>query len=130
MVLDYLQMPVSYEALVKQLRIGYAGAPFTNLRYLEGLGVSVLIAQGNVDTLRSYLNQNLPPIVFVATQELSYWDEATNHAVVVAGIDDQQIDLHDAHFADAPKRVAITEFELAWLEMDEFYAIVQLRKML
>ena len=35
MVLDYLQVPVSYERLVKLLRIGPAGAPFRNLRFLE-----------------------------------------------------------------------------------------------
>jgi ABC-type bacteriocin/lantibiotic exporter with double-glycine peptidase domain len=48
MVLDYLQVPASYEQLVKLLRIGPAGAPFRNLRYLESLvGLSVLIRRGH-----------------------------------------------------------------------------------
>ena len=125
MILDYLQVPVSYETLVKRLRIGYAGAPFRNLRYLEALGVSVSIEQGQIETLRLWLDQKLPPIAFVATQALSYWDQVTQHAVVVVGIDHDSVYLHDPNFADAPKIVPIAEFDLAWLEMDEFYALIQ-----
>jgi ABC-type bacteriocin/lantibiotic exporter with double-glycine peptidase domain len=86
MLLDYLQVSVKYKALIKRLRIGYAGAPFRNLRSFTKFGVSVRIAPGNIETLRSHLKQGLPPIVFIATRELSYWNEATNHAVVVAGM--------------------------------------------
>ncbi len=125
MVLDYLQVSASYEMLVKRLQIGYAGAPFRNLRYLEALGVSVLIEQGQIETLRLCLAKQLPPIVFVATQMLSYWDQATQHAVVVVGIDDNSVYLNDPNFADAPKAVPLAEFDLAWLEMDEFYALIQ-----
>ena len=49
---------------------------------LEAFGVSVQIKQGEIETLRGHLKQGVAPMVFVATQELSYWNEATNHAVV------------------------------------------------
>ncbi len=124
MVLDYLRVPVSYEDLTKCLRIGYAGAPFRNLNYLKSLGVSVLIEQGQIETLFSCFAQNLPAIVFVATQELSYWNETTNHAVVVIGIDEYSIYLCDPNFADVPKVISLAEFYLAWLEMDNFYALI------
>lgn len=87
MVLDYLQVPASYEQLVKLLRIGPAGAPFRNLRYLESIGLSVLIEQGEIETLRSHLRRALPLLAFVDTGQLPYWDEATGHAVVVIGIE-------------------------------------------
>jgi len=125
MLLDYLQIPHHYEALPKILRIGYAGAPFRNLRYLETLGVSVVIEQGQIETLRLFLSRKLPPIVFVATQELWYWDESSNHAIVVAGIDDDYVYINDPAFPDAPKVVTVGEFSLAWLEMDEFFAVLQ-----
>ncbi|MDM8531262.1 cysteine peptidase family C39 domain-containing protein [Anaerolineales bacterium HSG25] len=95
MVLDYLHHPVSYQQLVKQLQIGQAGAPFRNLRHLERLGVTVLIKQGNISDIHNCLEQNIPPIVFVDTSELSYWSEQTNHAIVVAGITDDTIYLYD-----------------------------------
>ena len=126
-LLDYWQQPTEYDTLLKILRIGSAGAPFRNLQYLEALGVSVFIEQGSLATLRTLLAQELPPIVFVSTQELSYWTDAAQHAVVVAGIDDKQVYLNDPAFPDAPQTITIDEFMLAWLEMDEFYALVQLR---
>jgi len=125
MLLDYLQIPNNYEALLKILRIGYAGAPFRNLRYLEKLGASVSIEQGQIDTLRLFLAKQLSPIVFIATQELWYWNEASKHAIVIAGIDDDYVYINDPAFPDAPKVVTVDEFSLAWLEMDEFFAILQ-----
>ena len=125
MLLDYWQRPTDYDTLLKVLQIGYAGAPFRNLHYLEALGASVFIEQGQLETLRSLLARKLPPIIFVSTQDLSYWDEVTQHAVVVAGIDETHVYLHDPAFSDAPKTVTIDEFMLAWLEMDEFYALIQ-----
>ncbi len=125
MALDYLQKPHSYDTLLKIIQVGYAGAPFRNLHYLAKLDVSVSIEQGQITTLRAALAKKLPPIVFVATQELGYWHEATNHAVVIAGLDDDKIYLNDPAFPDAPKVVTIDEFALAWLEMDEFLAVLQ-----
>ena len=125
MLLDYWQQPVVYDDLLNLLQIGPAGAPFRNLRYLETVDVSVLIEQGNLDTLRSLLAQELPPIVFVSTQELSYWTEATQHAVVIAGMDDAQVRLYDPAFSNAPQIISVDEFALSWLEMDDFYALIQ-----
>jgi len=124
MVLDYLQVPISYGRLVKLLRIGPAGAPFRNLRHLESLGLSVLIEQGEVATLRSHLRHGCPPLAFVDTGQLPYWSEATGHAVVVVGIEADLIYLNDPGFAEAPKIIPVAEFELAWLELDQFYATI------
>ena len=126
MVLDYLQVPARYEDLLKRLRIDSAGAPFRNLRLLESLGVRVLVEQGELNTLHTHLERGLPPIAFVATQQLSYWNEATGHAVVVVGFDQNQIYLNDPNFPDAPKVISAAEFELAWIDIDQFYALVQL----
>lgn len=125
MVLAYQEVPASYERLIKRLRIGPAGAPFRNLCYLEKLGVSVLIEQGEVETLLSHLTQDNPPIVFVNTQELSYWSETTGHAVVVVGIEGDLIYLNDPALAEAPQVIPVAEFDLAWLELDQFYAILK-----
>ena len=125
MLLDYWQIPASYDSLVQVLQIGQAGAPFRNLGNLERLGVSVRIEQGQLETLRALIENDQPPIVFVTTQELSYWSEATNHALVVAGLDDDFIYVNDPSLPDAPQIIDLAEFDLAWLEMDEFYALIQ-----
>lgn len=124
MVLRHLYVQAPYETVVKLLRIGPAGAPYRNLQYLRTLGISARIEQGNLNLLRTHLRRNLPPIVFVSTAELSYWDEATHHAVVVTGIQDNQVYLHDPNFAHAPQVVSTLEFGLAWSEMDEVYALL------
>ena len=64
-------------------------------------------------------------MVFVSTQELSYWAEAVQHAVVVAGTDATQIHLYDPAFPEAPRTISVDEFMLAWLEMGDFYALIQ-----
>src|SRR5690349_6037455 len=110
MVLDYLHVPIDYRDLIKRLRIESYGAPFGNLRYLESSRVQVQIQRGDMDGLRKYLERELPPIVFVNTAQLDYWDDSTSHAVVVVGIEDDRIYVNDPAFADAPRAIAIDEF--------------------
>ncbi|MCL4304065.1 MAG: C39 family peptidase [Anaerolineae bacterium] len=125
MVLAYLQVRASYKRLIKLLRIGPAGAPFRNLRYLESLGLSVSIERGEIETLRERVEHGFPPIVFVNTKELPYWRETTGHAMVVVGFDEDLIYLNDPAFADAPQIIPVSEFDLAWLELDQFYVIIE-----
>lgn len=125
MVLDYLDVSYDYDELLDLLRITPFGANFENLHYLESLGVQVLTARGELETLEAHLERGLPPIVFVKTLELSYWDEANNHAVVVVGIEGAHLFVNDPAFADAPKKISVDEFMLAWMDMDQFYGLIE-----
>ncbi len=125
MVLDYLDVSFEYDRLLDLLRITPFGANFQNLQYLQSLGVKVLTASGEIETLRLHLERNLPPIAFVKTGELSYWDEANNHAVVVVGIEGKEIFINDPAFADAPQKISVGEFMLAWIGMEQFYALIE-----
>lgn len=125
MVLDYLGVPTNYEELLKLLRITSQGANLKNLVYLQSLGVKVFIGKGEIETLRENLKRMVPPIAFVKTAELSYWDEANNHAIVIVGIEGNQMFVNDPAFADAPKRISIDEFMLAWIDMDQFYGVIE-----
>lgn len=75
--------------------------------------------------IQDHLANDHPCIAFVNTAELPYWTEATGHAVVVVGIDDDNLYLNDPAFHDAPKKVSQGDFLLAWLEADEYYALIQ-----
>lgn len=125
MVLDYIGIDASYDELLELLQIGEYGALYGNLRHLEELGAKVLIARGELDSLHSCIERDLPPIVFVDTVELSYWNAASYHAVVVIGIEGNQIFVNDPAFADAPRKISVDEFMLAWIGMEQFYALIE-----
>jgi ABC-type bacteriocin/lantibiotic exporter with double-glycine peptidase domain len=123
--LGHLGILVPYERLLKLLRIKQPiGTPAFNIRNLEKLGVRVIYEQGTLKNIHTYLTCNLPCIAFVKTNELPYWDESGDHAVVVVGLDSHYVYLNDPAFADAPIQISHGDFDLAWLERDEFYAVL------
>jgi len=77
-----------------------------------------------MDDLATYLARGVPCIAFVHTVHLSYWPEATRHAVVVVGVDKRQVYLNDPFFDAVPQVVSLLEFQLAWDEMDKAYAVI------
>lgn len=127
MILDYLHVPAKYSQRLSLLRIQAFGTSFSSLHNLEALGLSVHIAEGRIERLREHLESGLPSVAFVETgQLLSYWDERTNHAVVVVGMEENQIYLNDPEFESAPQSISIDEFLLAWEEKDYLYAVIGL----
>ncbi|MDM8528749.1 C39 family peptidase [Anaerolineales bacterium HSG24] len=126
MLLLYLNIPVDYPKLLKLLKVRpNIGTPAYNIKRLEQLGLTILYQQGSLPDLQQYLSKNRPCIAFVKTVELPYWPEATDHAVVVTGIDPQFVYLNDPAFTTFPLQVPIGDFDLAWLERDEYYATFQ-----
>jgi ABC-type bacteriocin/lantibiotic exporter with double-glycine peptidase domain len=126
MVLEYLNVPVSYDALISLLNITPdLGAPASNVtRLASAYNVQVRYQSGTLDTLKGYLGEGMPGIAFVNTLQLSYWEENAWHAVVVVGIDDTKIYLNDPFFDKAPQAISHLEFYLAWDEMDNAFAVI------
>ena len=122
MVLKYLNISASYEQLLRLLKIDWFGTAAFRIRELEKLGIQVIYKQGTLEEIHDHLSSDRPCIAFVKTIELPYWNEANDHAVVVVGLDDEFIYLNDPAFPDAPKKVSHGDFDLAWLERDEYYA--------
>ncbi len=116
MVLEYLHIALDDKQISRLLRIMPYGAPLSNLRNLEEIGLIVIYEQGSPEILAAQLAAGHPCITPVRTSELSYWPEDTHHAVVVVGIDAKQIYVNDPAFAVAPIAIPRSEFELAWLE--------------
>jgi predicted double-glycine peptidase len=126
MVLSYLNKPLLYDDLLTLLNIQWFGAPFSNIRDLEQMGVHVLYQQGTLDVLSNHLASSQPIITPVFTGELPYSDEATNHAVVVVGIGEHYVYIHDPAVTEAPIPVPKGDFELAWMERNEWYAVIRI----
>lgn len=122
MVLKYLNIPASYEQLLRLLKIDWFGTAAFRVRELEKLGIAVIYKQGTLEEIHDHLSNDRPCIAFVKTIELPYRAEAIDHALVVAGLDDEFVYLNDPAFPDAPKKVSHGDFDLAWLERDEYYA--------
>jgi hypothetical protein len=128
MVLRYLGVSATYRRLLGLLRIESHGALLSSLKALEALGVSVTFRTGTLTELHQHLLNDQPPITLVLTGELPYWNESTLHAVVVIGLDDRHIYVNDPALPEAPIPVSHGDFELAWLERDELYAVLKRRK--
>jgi hypothetical protein len=135
MVLDYLGVPVNYARLRQLLGTTEAGTPFFHVDRLRARGLFVERGRGNLETLWAYLSSGLPVIVAVRTDGLPHWinrtdiadeEKATDHAVVVVGLDDDNVYVNDPDFAQAPQVIEINEFLLAWLEQDYAYAVIGL----
>lgn len=126
MLFGYFGLPFDYQRFVRLLRIrSQIGTPFSQVRELSKLGIPVIYQQGTLTELYTHLTAGLPCIVSVQTGELPYWQSTKlQHAVVVVGIDSDFIYLNDPAFFNAPAQVALGDFDLAWLEQDEFYAVI------
>lgn len=127
MVLDYRGLSIRYHLLVNLLQIKRSiGTPFSTIRELEKQRIRVTYKQhGTLQELYELLTNDLPCIVDVATEELPHWQQiSTRHVVVVVGMDSEYVYLNDPAFANAPVRVPIGDFDLAWLQRDERYAVL------
>ena len=126
MVLTYLGASFNAAQIASTLRIQpNVGTPFPNIRSLEELNILVGYRRnGTLETLYTLLQHGWPVIASVDTGPLPYWDISTGHAVVVVGMADEYIFLNDPGMPAGPIRVRLGDFDLAWLEQDERYAVL------
>jgi len=124
MVLDYLGIGISQAALNRLLGLTSIGTPYSNIRRLTALGVKVNIHSGDENDLRAAIDNSMPPVAFVKTGDLPYWQGNTSHAVLLVGYDDEAVYINDPIFASAPQRVGWDEFMLAWDHLDNCYALI------
>jgi len=126
MVLAYLGRPTDYAHLLNVLDIGPLGTLRRNVLRLTRLGLDVIYREATLAIVAEYLQAGRPVIAFVDTAELAYWKTATNHAVVILGLDSEHVIINDPAFDTTPHYIPREEFELAWLNCDNACAIVSL----
>lgn len=118
MLLQYHGLSADYQQLLSLLEIGPIGAPRRNISRLAQLGIQVEYREATIHLLLDWLHAGIPCIAFVDTEELSYWDVTSNHALVVVGFETEVLLVNDPALKFAPQRILIDEFELAWLNND------------
>jgi ABC-type bacteriocin/lantibiotic exporter with double-glycine peptidase domain len=123
MVLAYLGDERTENDLARVLKTRPFGTQASNVRLLASLGYTVTYGETSFTQLREFVQQGIPPIVFIQTGALGYWSENVNHAVVLIGCDDERATVLDPAF-DEPQNVPINAFLLAWSDFDYRFAVV------
>lgn len=123
MALAYLGIAVTQTKLNHLLGLTPAGVPASHLTRIERYSVRVQFQKGTAEDLKQAIDQGIPPILFVHTDQLPYWTIGTQHALLVRGYDDEAFLLNDPVFPK-PQRVSFLELMLAWDEFDNRYALI------
>jgi len=124
MILLHLGIRQTQVFLNRLLGLTSIGTPFSNIRRLGQIDVTVSLQAGTAADLCGAIDRGQPSIVFLLTGDLPYWLDNTAHAVVVVGYDEETVFLNDPQFDDAPKRVRWDNFMLSWSEQDYTYAFI------
>jgi hypothetical protein len=128
MVLSYLGIEREQADLAKQLQlIAEVGTSGNRVRLLASKTVEVFYGEGQLADLQSALIGGNPPIVMVHTSQLPYWEQDTPHAVVLLGMDETSVIVNDPGKAQAAISISVGDFELAWDEMANLYALITRR---
>lgn len=96
MVLAYHDIASDQPNLAHQLQtIPKLGTPRSRLTLLASKTLNVIYRSGDLSDLQAAVESGVPPIALVRTDQLSYWQETTFHAVVVTGFDEESLFLND-----------------------------------
>ena len=124
MVAAYWQQPLLQEDVARWLGATGVGTPASRVQRLSKRGFDVVYRTGSLAALHLWIERGRPCILFVHTRDLSYWDVATPHAVVLAGFDGEDAVLFDPGIETAPVMVSTDELLLAWSHFDYTFAVL------
>jgi ABC-type bacteriocin/lantibiotic exporter with double-glycine peptidase domain len=124
MILAYLQEPVDVARIAHLLGTQEFGSIASHIHHLTEWNYEVVYRSGSLARLRDLIAVAVPPIAFIWTGDLPYWAINTPHAVVVVGLDNDNIYVNDPAVSVSPQSISIGDFLLAWAEFDNRYATI------
>jgi hypothetical protein len=124
MVLAALGDKRSERAIANLLDSYPFGTPASRVTRLSQWGYHVRYGSFSLDELRDHIEPRRFPIVFVRADVLPWADFGGFHAVVLATITDDGVNLLDPALATGPTQLAMKYFLLAWEEFDCLAAVV------
>jgi ABC-type bacteriocin/lantibiotic exporter with double-glycine peptidase domain len=127
MVTAYWQQPLWQDDVARWLDTDdTAGTVASRVQRLTHRGFEVSYSDdGNLADLEAFIQQQIPPILFVRTNELSYWTIDTRHAVVLGGFTGDEAHVFDPGIDTGPTTISTDELLLAWLHSDYAYAAIE-----
>ena len=128
MVLAFQGIAYEEEALCDALETQPAGTAVLNvlLFHQHVPRCHVEVASASFNDLARWIDEGIPPIAFVTTGPLSFWQIACLHALVVVDIDDASVWVHDPAFEHAPIAIQRDEFLRAWGELGHLTALISI----
>lgn len=109
------------------LGTGPHGTRAREILQVASLGFDVQLKTSNLAELASALAAGVPPIVFLETTALDYWDRRCDHVTIVVGLDASAVLLDDPHFDTAPQHTSLISFQQAWASNDCYAAFIRPR---
>ncbi len=126
MISAYLEQPLLQDDVAGWLGTRGIGTPGSQIQRLSRQGFDVFYGVGSLTVVEECLMQQVPCILFVRTGDMRpYWKIDTPHAVVVAGLDTDNVALFDPGIAIAPAIVSVGNLLLAWSHFDYTYAALR-----
>ncbi len=107
------------------LGTGPHGTRARDLHRVATLGYHVQLGRSNLAELATALRGGVPPIVFVETTLLDYWNQRCDHVAVVVGLDGANVSLNDPYFDTAPQQTSLATFRQAWASNDCWAAFIR-----
>jgi ABC-type bacteriocin/lantibiotic exporter with double-glycine peptidase domain len=99
-----------------------------NIMRIAGPAFEVYLRSSNSTELEKVLAENQPPIVFLQTSSLEYWNMDIFHTAVLIGLDSAQAVLNDPYSGTAPQTASRQSFEKAWSQTGQFTAFIRPRE--
>jgi hypothetical protein len=92
---------------------------------IQSLGFDVQIGSLSLAQLGAALAAGVPPIVFLETSHLDYWNTRCDHAAVLVGLDLATVALNDPYLDAAPQPTSLTGFQSAWAANEHLAALIR-----
>jgi hypothetical protein len=126
MVAAFYGQTITLTRLEKILESTIFGTPGFKILNLQNHGYKVSYAPATDErVLHQSLSVGVPPIALLLTRHLPYWTIETAHAVVIVGMDEENIVLNDPAFPDQTQAIPLNTFMLAWSDFDYLYALIE-----
>ena len=101
------------------------GTRAANVASVVQLGFDVRFGTTNLPQLQAMLAANVPPIIFLLTGTLDYWDTNEAHAVVLIGVDAASVHLNDPFFDTFSQQTSLASFQRAWAMTGHLAAFIR-----
>ena len=101
------------------------GTRAANVTNVVQLGFDARFGASNLLQLQAMLAANVPPIIFLLTGMLDYWETNDAHAVVLIGVDAASVHLNDRFFNTFPQQTPLANFQQAWATTGHLAAFIR-----
>jgi ABC-type bacteriocin/lantibiotic exporter with double-glycine peptidase domain len=125
MVMAYYGRNESEDSVRQLLRTTPRGTRAANVTRVVQLGFDVRFGASNLSQLQAMLAANVPPIIFLLTGTLDYWETNDAHAVVLIGIDAATVHLNDPFFDTFSQQTPLANFQQAWATTGHLAAFIR-----